>query len=315
MGRWHARACRRVAVEIAAVVDPDEAAATDLASRYGRAIVAPAIGQLPQLDIDLAHVCSPAETHEAETIAALERGWAVLVEKPAAPNSRICERLIRFASDRGRWIEPVHQTVFQRGIACVQRWLRSSGVPRLIDFRACSAGAEREWEGADRIAADILPHPLSLLDALMPGSLDRFDPQCHRPSAGEWIVSGMVGPTAVRLLISMHGRPPRHDITLVTDSGTITADLFHGFAWRESGRASRVAKISRPFTSSAVVALKAGANLVRRAIDREPAYPGLNALVARCYRAVADPALRPLGDRHLLAVTRARDRILRAADA
>jgi hypothetical protein len=70
----------------------------------------------------------------------------------------------------------------------------------------------------------------------------------------------------------------------------------------------------RPFAASASCASSAAVNLVRRAARREWAYPGLAVLVARAYAAVADPAARPLGDRHLLAVARARDAILACAE-
>ena len=112
---------------------------------------------------------------------------------------------------------------------------------------------------------------------------------------------------------------PRHELRLTGSRGTLHADLFHGFAWREGEATSRAYKIARPFWLAGRQIAGAGANLVRRAARSEPAYPGLRTLVGEVYaarRADGDssnsPAASPLSADHTLAVARARDAILAA---
>ena len=263
------------------------------------------------VELDLVHICTPLETHEAEVLRAVSRGWPALVEKPVAPTAAATDRLVASAARAGSWIEPAHQLVFQDGVREALSWTRFAGPLRVFDYRVCSAGAEQHESSADRVAADILPHPLSLVQAICPAGLEAVRAwHVQRPAPGELGITGIAGSTALRLFISMHGRPPRHELMLVADTGTLMVDLFHGFAWRESGSTSRRYKLERPFLTSAAVVSHAAVNLARRTMRREPAYPGLMALVAQVYAALSNPTSRPLGDRHLLAVARARDRII-----
>lgn len=310
MGRWHAQACRRAGGRVAVVVDLNLDAAQRLAAAIGGAATAVSLGSLADdVTLDVVHVCTPPETHAEQVRAALSRGCPVIVEKPLAPTAATTEELIAAARQTGAWIQPVHQTVFQDGVARALRWA-TDGPLRAFDYLACSAGAEAFPDRTDEIVADILPHPLSLLDVLLPEALDAIQWVTHRTGPGELLVTAVTGTTTVRFFISMHARPTRHELTLFGDEGTVTADLFHGFAWRERGHVSRMGKIARPFAAAAASSWAAARNLGQRAMSREPAYPGLNALVRQVYAALDDPARRPLSDRHALAVARARDQIL-----
>jgi predicted dehydrogenase len=310
MGRWHAHACRRAGGRVVAIIDVDVDAAQRLAAASGSAACAIALQSLPpSLDLDIVHVCTPGETHVEQVRAALSRGWPAIVEKPLAPTARQTEELLDEARRLGRWVMPVHQIVFQDGVRRAIRWT-SGGPIRAVDYRACSAGAEAMPGRADDIVGDILPHGLALIDLVLPGALDTVQWDVHRSGSGELVAAGLAGATAVRLLISMHARPPRHEVTLFADDHTVTADLFHGFAWREPGGTSRFWKIARPFATAAASAGSAAANLGRRALSREPAYPGLTALVREAYSALDAPMRRVPDDRHTLAVARARDLIL-----
>jgi predicted dehydrogenase len=309
MGRWHAHACRLAGGRVVAVIDPDDTAARRLAGDASVLTAATLDAVDPGLHIDIVHVCTPLETHAAVITSALSRGCAVIAEKPVAPSLRETEALIAHSERLGRWIVPGHQTVFQDGVRRAKEWLAGRRL-RVFDYRACSAGAAARPDHADQIAADILPHALSLLDVLLPKGLNGIDWQVSRAAAGELLVSGIAETTIVRLLISMHARPTRHDLVLHTDEGTMMVDLFHGYAWREAPGVSRVRKMTRPFSSAGLNALAAALNLARRAARREPAYPGLARLVSESYKSLAGRQAAPLESRHMLAVARERDRVL-----
>ncbi len=314
MGRWHAHACRRAGGQVVAVVDIDAAAAERLARVCGGAAHAVSFDTLPTMTaIDIVHVCTPGERHVGAIGEALARGCPVIVEKPLAPDASATEAVILAARQAGLWVVPVHQAVYQDGTRAALAWARERRV-RVFDYRACSAGADSSPDRAALVAAEILPHPLSLLQVLSPEAFDQIAWDVRRPAPGELMATTVAGDVLVRLLISMHARPTRHDLTLLADEGSLVVDLFHGFAWQEPGaRPTRLAKITRPFTAAALSAGHAAVNLARRTMAREPAYPGLTTLVTAAYRALGDPRQRPLSDAHTLAVARARDVILRQA--
>ena len=314
MGRWHAHACRRAGGQVVAVVDMDAAAAARLARTCGGAAHAASFGALPATtQIDIVHVCTPGETHVGAIGDALARGCPVIVEKPLAPDASATYAMILAAQQAGLWIVPVHQAVYQDGARAALAWARQKRL-RVFDYRACSAGADGSPDRADLVAAEILPHPLALLQVLSPEAFDKLAWDVRRPAPGELMATTVAGDVLVRLLVSLHARPTRHDLTLLADEGSMVADLFHGYAWQEPGaRPTRLTKVTRPFTAAAVSAGHAAVNLARRTMDREPAYPGLTALVAAAYRALDDSHQRPLSDAHTLAVARARDAILRRA--
>lgn len=314
MGRWHAHACRRAGGQVVAVIDIDGAAAERLARACGSTTHAVSFDALPAATrIDIVHVCTPGERHVGVIGEALARGCPVIVEKPLAPDASATEAVLLAARDAGLWVVPVHQAVYQDGARVALRWARERRL-RVFDYRACSAGADRAPDRAALVAAEILPHPLALLQVWSPEAFDRLAWDVRRPAPGEILATTVAGDVLVRLLISMHARPTRHDLTLLADDGSMVADLFHGFAWLEPGaRPTRLSKITRPFTTAAVSAGHAAVNLARRTVTREPAYPGLTALVAAAYRALGDPRQRPFDDAHTLAVARARDVILRGA--
>lgn len=314
VGRWHAHACRSAGGRVAAIVDVDDGAARKLAGPY-RAVAARTIDELRgRSGIDVIHICTPAESHERDVMRALSLKRPLIVEKPVAQSESATERLLASARDAGTWIEPVHQLVFQDGVRHAQQWIQRCGMLRLLDYRLCSAGATASEAPADRIAADVLPHPLSLFEVLAPGGVAAVQAWgVSHPSPGELNAVGVAGEAVCRIFVSMHGRPPCHELMLVADGGTLTADLFHGFAREDLRGTSRAHKAARPLAASGILLSKASSNLLRRALKREFAYPGLTALVAAVYRAASTTgAPRPIGDAHLLAVARSRDRILTA---
>lgn len=308
MGRWHAHASVRAGGRIVAVVDVNDEAARRLAARFGAVASATLTGPLDGPRFDAIHVCTPLETHVDEVRRGLPHGCAIIIEKPLAPTAAVTEQLLYEARHAGAWLQPVHQTIFQDGFAHARRWSGHDDL-RAIDYVACSAGAEHAPGREDQVVADILPHPLSLIDAIVPESLERIRWHAWRPAPGELLTVGATGTTSVRVLVSMHARPTRHELTLYSDRATIVVDLFHGFAWRSRGHVSRVGKIVRPFAAAALSTSAAFVNLGRRAIQREPAYPGLRAFISQVYAAVGDPSRAPLSDQHILAVARSRDRI------
>jgi predicted dehydrogenase len=311
MGRWHAPAIRRAGGRVVAVQDRDEFRAARLAQRTGATVY----GDLPTLlsaaAPDVVHVCTPAESHRSLAGEALERGVAVIVEKPLGVTLRETEQLLDLAAARGVVICPVHQFPFQRGVRRALRLLPAMGEVLHAEYSACTAGGVGKGPALrDAVVADILPHPLSLLHRVWPGTLARAEWRVLRPQTGEFLAVAAVGSGLASIRLSLEARPPRNTLSLYAERGTVHLDLFHGFAVTEPGGTSRMGKIARPFGLAWRSGVAAGTNLLRRAAVWEPAYPGLRQLVADAYAAIRNEAAVPVSPAEVRDLALVRDRLL-----
>jgi predicted dehydrogenase len=312
MGFWHARGAQRVGARVVAVVDRDEGAARRIASRFpGCAALTTSDELLSRVKPLVVHVCTPPETHQDIANQGMDAGAHLIIEKPVTPAAADTARLLRRAAERGVLVCPVHQYLFQRGVLRAAALLPGIGPPLDVQAVFCSAGGGNlPLPALDSIAADILPHPLSLIARLFEDGLSPDPLNAVRLVPGELRASWNGGPTAFSIVISMNGRPTCATLRVVGTKGTLHLDLFHGFAFLESGQVSRMRKLAHPFELGTRMLAAASANLADRVITWEPAYPGLRALIEAFYRAVRMGAPPPVSAEEVLAVAQTRDRIL-----
>ena len=313
-GRWHAAYARRCGARVCAIVDPDESAGRRLAARIAGAAWCTDVADLLQRSKPaVLHVCSPLKTHAGIARLALEAGAHVLIEKPLAESAATTEALLELASRQGLLLVPVHQFVFQDGMSKALAVLPGLGRMLHLEARICSAGGTGfPAAGLDQIAADILPHPLSLVERLMPGLSGSADWKVLRPDSGEWRAVAGGGGMSIDLLVSLHGRPTECSFQVTAEQGSIHLDLFHGFARIDRGSVSRAGKITQPFRTASAHLAQASLNLARRLVHREPAYPGLLRLIRLFYEAVRTGSGAPLQPAEILAVAQVRDSLLRS---
>lgn len=306
MGRWHAHAVRRAGSAVIAVIDPDRPRALQLASRCRAPVVTATLGEaLRHETIDLVHVCAPLAAHAALAHEAIEGGCHVLVEKPFADSLAETRRILDRAAAQSRFAVPVHQFPWQRSARRARALLPTIAPIRHLAFTACSAGAiGQSGEAADRIAAEIVPHPLSLVAALLPGALEGVTWHVQRSAAGEWQVAAHHDGTAIDIMISMAGRPPVNQLRVIGEGGTLHLDLFHDFVIHESAGHSRAGKVFRPLVMAVTGGGVAAGNLVHRAVRGEPAYPGLGALVRATHLAVRDNGPPPIAPSEVLEIAK-----------
>ena len=312
MGRWHADAVRRAGHRVAAVVDVVPGRARALAARHPGARAADTLagGLEPGRVV---HVCTPLACHAEHTGAALEAGCHVVVEKPLAPSGDETAALLARAASRGVLLVPVHQYLFQPGVARACDSLGGLGRVLHVDAVVCTAGAEGcDDAGRDRVALEVLPHPLSLVARLLDPNVDAVAWQAARPRAGELRVAGVLGAVSVAMLVSTRGRPTRHELRLVCEGGTVLLDLFHGYAVTLRGAPTRASKLAQPFLSAGRTLAAAGSNLAARAARRETAYHVLREMARRAYAAAVCGGPAPVSARETLAVARALDLVAAA---
>jgi len=303
MGRWHADAIRHSGGRVDAVADTNLDAARRLAGRGAQAF-AQVEALLDAVPLDVLHICTPTRSHLPIALLALERKIHLLIEKPLTENYADTEHLYRAAADAGLIVCPVHQFMFQDGVVHAA----SDQLGKLLHLESTfySAGG-----CSDEVVADILPHPLALIDHFMPGALASMQWQTLHPSVGELRAWSTWKEVTASITISMSARPTVAALRLVGTRGTVTLNLFHGYAVSEPGDVSRWRKIISPFDTAGRTLTASTLNLLKRGIQRETAYPGLRRLCRALYAAIGGDAPPPISPDSALAVALARDQLQR----
>src|SRR3990172_3896326 len=315
MGYWHANSARRAGGHISAIADKNIIASQHLANKYHGGICFTTVEEmLNKIKLDVLHICTPLETHVPIAELAMNAGIHVVIEKPVAPSVVETELILKKAASRSLLVCAVHQFIFQEGVQKAKKSLAQIGKLLHVRSTICSAGAEGYSERKqDMIAVDILPHPLSLMQYFIPGGISDKDWVIIMSKHGEFHAFYTLDEITASVFISMNTRPTECTLQILGSEGRITLDLFHGYAYIESGKVSRMRKIAHPFSLSASIFINAALNLGRRIVHRELAYPGLTPLIGAFYRAVQTHSDCPISSNDLLTVALVRDKLIQSA--
>ena len=134
MGRNHARIYAELdGCELVGVVDKDLDRARQVAEQHG----GQAVSRFADLtsSVDAASVAVPTVYHAEVAIPLLERGIAVLVEKPLAPDAVSARQLVEAARKHGCLLQVGHSERFN---PVVQAMLRMQVAPRFIETHRIS---------------------------------------------------------------------------------------------------------------------------------------------------------------------------------
>src|SRR5207237_8582730 len=156
-GFHHARLLgSRPAVEFAGIYDKNPARAADVARRL-ETVDHPSLAALLER-VDAVTVAVPTPAHAAVGMAVLERGIALLMEKPLADTVPAADELVRRAGDRGVVLQVGHVERFNRAVRAAAPYLeepRFLQIDRLAPFRA---------RGTDvAVILDLMIHDLDLV--------------------------------------------------------------------------------------------------------------------------------------------------------
>jgi predicted dehydrogenase len=313
MGRHHARSAVTAGAAIVGIVDRDFEAAKSLARQWHGATATTELKEaLNSRGAAVVHICTPAASHAEIARIASDAGCHALIEKPLGETVQDAQQIHEHFLRSQRLACPTHQYAFQRAVIAASAGLQHLGVLRHIAFEICSAGAAAGHISRDELIAEILPHPLSILQQLLPSiELPNLDWTCIRATPGEWLVAAPADGVLLTMSLSANGRPTRFLSRITAESGSIEIDHFHDFAIALPGEVSRSRKILAPFVRSGREVTAAAGNLVGRAARGEFAYPGLRRLVGDFYGAVRKPGSPPpISPEQSIAVAAVRDTII-----
>lgn len=136
-------------VEVTGLVDPQVEKARTIARRFQVPEVAPDVESLAgYAGSDAVVVCTPNDSHADLSIAALESGKHVLVERPIAPSSQEAERMIQAARDQDRQLMVAMNQRFRMDLRSLRQFMASGELGEVIFVRA--SWLNREGRRPDR---------------------------------------------------------------------------------------------------------------------------------------------------------------------
>ena len=164
LGQHHARHFASLPeVELVGVYDASPVRAAEIAERVGTR----AFGDLDTLlgRVRAVSVVVPTTLHESVGLAALDRGVAVLMEKPLAATLEEADRLVARAAQRGVQLQVGHIERFNRAIRAAEGVLDG---PRFMESQRLAPFRPR---GTDvTVVLDLMIHDLDLVLRLTGGS-------------------------------------------------------------------------------------------------------------------------------------------------
>lgn len=132
--------------EIVALADLSEERCEAKRAAFGLSSAAVYAGPaelLAEADVDIVSIATPPSSHAALTVAALEAGIHVIVEKPMAPSLEECDAMLAAQRASGRILSVVAQNRFRDDLATLKEVLDSGLIGSISHVRIDSAW----WRG------------------------------------------------------------------------------------------------------------------------------------------------------------------------
>lgn len=267
VARLHAEAiAARDDAEVVVAVDVDADRAAAFAAKYGIPLSATS---LPEVELDVVHLCTPPAGHAVQAEEAFARGAHVVVEKPPALSLADVDRMVAAAEAADRQLAVVFQQRTGTAAAHVKRLLEDGTLGRPLVAR-CDTFWYRDdayfaapWRGtwANEGGGTTLGHGIHQLDLLayLLGDVDEVHGQAWRvardietedvSTAVLRFESGVVA-TAMTSAVS-----PRQESSIRIDTELATIELTHLYGhghanWRITPRPGADAPANWVFPAS-----------------------------------------------------------------
>jgi len=133
VGQTHAQALATLEESrFVAVFHPAAERAREFAARYGVRAYTSLEALLADRDVQAVSICTPHWTHPELTVACVEAGRHVLVEKPMAVDLKSCDRMIEAASRAGVKLGVISQRRFYEPVLRVKQAVEQGKIGRPI---------------------------------------------------------------------------------------------------------------------------------------------------------------------------------------
>jgi len=141
MGRNHLRViASRPNARLAAVADPDGDALATATTQTGGAGFADPLAMIAETELDAVVIAAPTTSHLALALAAIERGIAVLVEKPLAPTVEEALQIVAASRATGVPVQVGHVERFNPAVRELGRLLGEGWLSTVFAITSRRAG-------------------------------------------------------------------------------------------------------------------------------------------------------------------------------
>jgi predicted dehydrogenase len=165
LGRHHARILATLSeVELAAVVDINEARAREIGGLVNAPVATNASEMLGR--VDAVTIAVPTESHLSVALPFLQRGTAVLVEKPLARDAREAQQMIDAAATSGAVFAVGHTERYNPAVTTVRPLLDH---PRFIEVHRLGAFPDRSLD--IDVVFDLMIHDLDVVLSIVPSEV------------------------------------------------------------------------------------------------------------------------------------------------
>lgn len=180
MGRNHARVLSDIRdVNLTAVFDPDAATAEGVAGLYDAAAFTTA-EDFVNAGLDAAVVATPNRFHADLSVALLEKGVHVLVEKPIAATVADAQRMIDAAKANNRVLMVGQVERFNPAVDAVKRAIQGEEV---ISIQITRVGPFPPRMGEVGVVIDLAVHDIDIIRHLTDSEIVEVQPQLARTKA------------------------------------------------------------------------------------------------------------------------------------
>jgi predicted dehydrogenase len=229
MGINHARVYAGIeGVELAAVADvsPER---SKLATYGGPRAYDDYRAMLAEERLDLVSVCVPTLLHHQVALAAIDKGVAVLVEKPIAATLEEGRAMARAAVDAGVPLMVGHVERFNPAVLEVKRLLSAGALGRVFQAYARRTGPFPQRVRDVGVVHDLAPHDIDIMSFLLESDVERVYAETLRGVSTEhedmlWGVlryrSGAIGVLDVNWLTPLKVR----QLAVLGEKGLLQAD-------------------------------------------------------------------------------------------
>ena len=269
MGRNHARAWGEVAgVELIAVADAD-ANAVERTTR-GRTLhgFTDAHAMLGAMELDAVSIAVPTSHHEAVAIDAMERGIAVLIEKPLAGDAAAARRIIACSERTGAVATVGHIERFNPAVLELERRLGEDPLGRIFQIKSRRTGPFAARIRDVGVTIDLATHDLDIMRHVVRAPVTRLYAETAQRlhSTHEDLFTGLIrfGNDVVGLLDINWLTPAKiRELSVAGERGMFVVDyLAQNLTFYENSDADP------NFDPLAVVSGVSEGNMVRYAIPR-----------------------------------------------
>jgi UDP-N-acetylglucosamine 3-dehydrogenase len=243
MGRHHARIWSEVGIGVELVATCDANLAAAVSASHSRARVYVDYEEMLDIDqLDAVSICVPTGQHAAVTLAALERGCHVLVEKPIAYSADAALEMMRAADKAGKILMVGHVERFNPAVKALMK--RRDWLGEIQYVAVDRVGPMPANPGGEGLIVDLAVHDLDLISQLFYGAHMRIAYAQQHEQSVYAVVGFNYGPPC-SLLLSWESPEKRRHMSIGGSEGRFELDFVAQTLSFWSGGVERVVPVIR----------------------------------------------------------------------